>query len=585
MTAVLVELALRQVRGRLWRWLRLLRQPRYLVGTIFGLLYFTWFVVRPGRRVRIASLAPWLEQYGEAVQVAGAVLLAVAVSIAWLLLAAKPKLPLTEAEILTLTTAPLTRRQVLRYAVIKSQLGVLLSVLILSVLTARSGRLHLLPAYWALITLMDLHFKAVGLTKASVADQARPRRLTTILVGSGILVGFWTILGIELAEVWQALTAMLRGGGSLETMLTTLAGSFKTGPAAVLLAPFQWLPSLFVGGGLAWIGVAVLLVLHDQWIVSSPVRMEEPALAHARRRAEREQNRRRPNYRGASSRKRRKVPFPLRPRGVPETAIYWKNLMLTGRSPFRWFARLTLGAPVAAAIAAVFGIGASSFAVLLFVGGSIYAAALFMGGLIFRHDLRNDLRHVEVLKSWPVSGWRLAVAEVLTPVTRSLLMAVVGLAVVTAGGVGAVVAHSSSPIEFSSPRLFEFAALGFSLLPLVFAAAAYAASFQNLLAMTFPAWAVIAARSPQRGPAATGLALLVGLGHFLAMLIGSVLPALTAGAVFFALRLLGRSLALWELPILGLAAAVVLLIEAALVLAWVGKLWDDLDPAQELLDG
>lgn len=586
MTAVLVDLALRQVRGRLRRWLRLLRQPRYLVGTILGLLYFTWFVVRPSRRVRIASMVPWLEQHGDAVQVAGAVLLAVAVSLAWLLMAAKPKLPLTEAEILTLTTAPLTRRQVLRYAVIKSQLGVLFSVLVLSVLTAGSGRLHLLPAYWALITLIDLHFKAVGLTKTGVENLRQPRRFTAVIVGSGILVAFWTIVCFELADVWRALTAMFRGGESLATVLATLAASFETGPAAMLLAPFQWLPSLFVGGGgIAWIGVAVLLVLHAQWIVSSKVRFEEPTLAHARRRAERQQNRRRPDYRGASSRKRRKVPFPLRPRGAPETAIFWKNLMLTGRSPFRWFALLTLGAPAAAAAAAALGVGPASFVVLLFAGGSIYAAALFMGAMFFRHDLRNDLRHVEVLKSWPVSGWRLAIAEVMTPVTRSLLMAVVGLAVVAAGGVGAVVAHGANLAEFSSPRLFEVAALGFFLLPLVVAAVTYTAACQNLLAMTFPAWAVVTARSPQRGPAATGQALLVSLGHFLAMLIGSVLPALAAGAVFFVLRLLGRSFAPWELPLLGLAAAAVLMTEAAFILGWVGKLWDDLDPAQELLDG
>ncbi len=584
MTAALVELALRQVRGRLWRWLRLLRQPRYLIGTLFGVLYFSWFAIRPTRRVRVASLEPWLEQFGDAVQVAAAVLLAVAVSFAWLLLAAKPKLPLTEAEILTLTTAPLSRRQVLRYAVIKSQLGVLFSVFILAVFTVSSGRLHLLPAYWAVITLMDLHFKAVGLTKTAVVENGRG---TAALVAGGvILIGFWTVVGIELEEVWAALTMMLAGGESLDPILEALGATFRSGPAAVLLAPFLWVAALFLGGGfLTWGGVLALLILHVQWIVRSRVRFEEPALAHARRRAEREQNRNQPNYRGASSKKRRRVPFPLRPRGMPEVAIFWKNLMLTGRSPFRWFGILTLAASAVAAAAAVFGIRPSSFVVLLFIGGSIYSAALFMGGLIFRHDLRTDLRHVEILKSWPVSGWRLAVAEVLTPVTRSLLMALVGLAVVAAGGLGSAIATGEGPVQLSSAQLFEFAALGFFLLPLVFASVALAAAFQNLLAMTFPAWAVIAARSPQRGPAASGQALLLGLGHFLAMLFGGILPALAAGLVFFAMHFSGRLFELWELPILGFAAAVVLLVEAAFVLAWVGKLWDDLDPARELLDG
>jgi hypothetical protein len=71
----------------------------------------------------------------------------------------------------------------------------------------------------------------------------------------------------------------------------------------------------------------------------------------------------------------------------------------------------------------------------------------------------------------------------------------------------------------------------------------------------------------------------------LATLLGAVLPALAAAVPFFVLRFFGRPFALWELPVLGLAAAVVLAAEAAFLLAWVGKLWDDLDPAQELLDG
>ena len=182
-------------------------------------------------------------------------------------------------------------------------------------------------------------------------------------------------------------------------------------------------------------------------------------------------------------------------------------------------------------------------------------------------------------------GWRLAVAEILTPVTRSLMMAVVGLAVAAAGAVGSGLAAGSFAESVLGGRMLELVALGFALLPLVLASAAYASSIQSLLAMAFPAWAVVDARSPQRGPAATGQRLLLGLGHMLAMLAGGILPALAGGAAFLVLRLLGGPFRLWELPLLALPAAAVLLAEASFLLAWVGKLWDDLDPAQELLDG
>jgi len=553
LTAVLVELALRQLRGRLWRWLRLLRQPRYLVGTLLGVLYFGWFVLRPSRRVGVAGIAPWLEQHGDAVQVVGALALALAASLAWLLMAAKPKLPLTEVEVLTLAGAPLTRRQVLRYAVIKSQLGILFTVLILTLATAYAGRLHLLPAYWALLTLADLHFKAVGLTKAAFAAGPPARQRAAIAAGVCVLAVFWTVVLVE--------------------------------PAGLLLTPFRWVTSIFAGAGLPWIGVAVLLVAHDRWVVSSRVRFEEPALAHARKRERRQQSRQRSESRVVSSEARRQVPFPLHPQGRPEAAILWKNLMLAGRRPFRWLVLLIPGPPLAAAMAATLGIGPAYFHFVYFIGGAVFATAMVLGGMLYRQDLRTDLLHVGVLKSWPVHGWRLAVAEILTPVIRSLMMAVVGLAVAAAGAVGSGLAAGSLAAGILGGRMFELVALGFALLPLVLASAAYASSVQNLLAMTFPAWAVIDARSPQRGPAASGQKLLLGLGHMLAMLVGGVLPVLAGVAAFFVLRLLGRPFHVWELPFLALPAAVALLAQTSFLLAWVGKRWDDLDPAQELLDG
>ena len=220
MTGIFLEIALRRVRGRLWRWSRLLRQPRYLVGTLIGAAYFIWLLTpRRGQEVELRGLTTTLEALGGPLQVVAAVILAASLSVAWLMLPSRPRLPLDEAEILTLTTAPLTRRQVLRYALIKSQLSIVLSVFILFVLTGRSAeRLQLLPAYWLLLTVMDLHFKAVGMTKARVAALPSSQRNAAIAAGLGVLVVFWTIIARELRGAWAAVTAVSLSGTIRRTM-------------------------------------------------------------------------------------------------------------------------------------------------------------------------------------------------------------------------------------------------------------------------------------------------------------------------------------------------------------------------------
>jgi len=132
-------------------------------------------------------------------------------------------------------------------------------------------------------------------------------------------------------------------------------------------------------------------------------------------------------------------PFPLPPRGLPELAFLWKNL-LSLRSSL--FSRRALGIVLGVGIWAYFGLkplmlahrmsggnDGLGFLVLIFCG-IIAAYTLILGPQIARQDLRNDLPNADLLKTYPMQGWRLALGELLAP--TAILTVVLWVAILAA---------------------------------------------------------------------------------------------------------------------------------------------------------
>jgi hypothetical protein len=87
----------------------------------------------------------------------------------------------------------------------------------------------------------------------------------------------------------------------------------------------------------------------------------------------------------------------------------------------------------------------------------------------------------------------------------------------------------------------------------------------------------------QKGVARFGQNFLVTWVLFLAVFLG-ILPGLAlAGGVLGLQWLTGLPVVAWELPLLGLLAALPLLVEAAGLVWAAGRAWDRLDPSRELL--
>ena len=184
MFRALLYLRLTSLANRLLVAGRRLRRPKYLAGAIVGVAYFYFLVFRrigggyaprdaAGAGVPAAALAGSLRELGAAL-----IFLLAFSRQAWAW-AARPKpvgLRFTEAEIAFLFPAPLTRRRLVHFSLLNSQLLILLSSLALSLFFNRGQGLGGNPlthavGWWVILSTLRLHSTAAGLTAARVLQQ------------------------------------------------------------------------------------------------------------------------------------------------------------------------------------------------------------------------------------------------------------------------------------------------------------------------------------------------------------------------------------------------------------------------------
>ncbi len=140
MNPALLFLLVRSVRGRIVRSLRLLKQPKYLIGIlVYGAWRGFWmsnfiydfFDVEEGERiveVQFGGMEGIHEVAAEtlpAVHLVAALLLAFAITVWWLVPWGRLALNLRQSEIHLLAPAPVQRRHLLQYATLRSQPGIL----------------------------------------------------------------------------------------------------------------------------------------------------------------------------------------------------------------------------------------------------------------------------------------------------------------------------------------------------------------------------------------------------------------------------------------------------------------------------
>lgn len=558
-----------------------LRQPKYLIGFCVGLLYFYWLIARPGGGMRgpreVGGALPGADggmfsALGDVVAVGG---LAVLVLLTWIFGSAETPFTFQLAETDFLFPAPLTRRQVIQFRLLRTQVPLLISAAFSVLIFSRAHFDAQLPlrilALWLVYLTLQLHYAGAALVRGSLSQQGMTglrRRLVTLGAIAALLGGLW--LGVR-ASLPRVLAAWSEdsGAGAAE-----LVRALHHGVLGVVLWPlFALKGPLLAATPLEFAQrlPAALLVAaaHYVWVVRSTLGFEEAAVEHAGKVARRLEARRRGRdvpVGGAKGAPRALVP--LAASGPPATAIVWKNATGALRE-FRLRTLVLLIVLIVAMGGVLGGEGRSGPANLIAVLAlALSGLALVFGPLALRYDLRRDLELLDVLKTYPVRGFELVAAEVLGPVLL--------LSAVTAFGV--CLAFAASLASHSSlPSLGDRVAMLIGALALIPAVLTVLLLVQNAAALLFPAWSAI---GPDRatGFEATGQRILSFVGTAFALLVAVLPAALVGGVAAIGARALG-SAPIWAAAVWAVVGAAVLGAESYVGIRLLGPAWEKLEPA------
>src|SRR5438093_157020 len=136
----LLYLTLCSLRNRMRVRLKRLKEPRYFIGMIAGLGYLWTVFLRPRARSG-GSLGALLATSGArlSIELAGATFLFLIAASAWIPSRRRPALNFSRADIQFLFPVPLTRKELIRYKVIRSQVGVLIGSAIMTLFFRRAS--------------------------------------------------------------------------------------------------------------------------------------------------------------------------------------------------------------------------------------------------------------------------------------------------------------------------------------------------------------------------------------------------------------------------------------------------------------
>jgi ABC-2 type transport system permease protein len=596
MTGAFVFLIWNSWKNRMLMRVRRLKQPKYLIGLIVGVLYFFYFFgyrffIGAGRRgINGTMITPenafWFESIG-ALVLCGMALLA------WVLPTSRAALIFSESEIAFLFPAPVKRRTLIHYRLIKSQVIIILMILFLTLISGRfmAGKIAWIHAlgWWVILSTLGLHRLGASFARTWMLDHGISnwkRRVVVLLLVAAVVTGvvIWAKQTLPKPDaIEHYFHENLQPGAPYspsishaEDLELYIRAVLQSGPVPYLLYPFRLVVQPYVA--LDWpefLSVfwpaLLLMALHYMWVVRSNVAFEEASVEASRKVAERvaaiRANRGQPY---STPKKKKKAPFKLQTGGSPMVAFLWKNLIGAGHafSLRFWFMILW--------IAVVTGIvmphSTRGFALADFVG--LFAMmflmmSFFIGPQLMRQDFRQDLPMADVLKTYPMKGWQVALGELAAPVT--ILTGIQWILIALAASLGVRLHQNNFPLEW---RL----ALGGSLALLAPALNCVTLIIPNATVLMFPAW-FSAGKENTQGIEVMGQRIIFAFGQFFVFL-GALLPAGMAFVIFYFLSrmLVGEVLAV---PIGAFWATVVLAAEAWFGLLWLGKLFEKIDLSQE----
>ena len=565
------------IKNRLAMRVKRLRKPKYLFGAIVGGLYFYFYLFRI---LRAKGRPPISLAHHEIAESIAALALMIIILLAWVIPNSRAALAFTEAEVAFLFPAPITRRALIHFKLLKSQFAILFSALLMAVIAHGYGKNYIISAlgWWALLSMFNLHLLGSSFTLTMLMDKGistRTRRacFLGVVVALIAVVYFWTR---------SALPPLPQGAGrSDSSWLFDYAGQvLRTGPLPYLLYPFKLMVAPYfapdLGKFLFAIGPALAIIaLHYWWVTRSNIAFEEASIERSRKDADRIAAVRSGNWRAMQKpKKAARAPFVLNSTGNPAIAVFWKNLISVGHGVSARIFLIVLWAAIASAGILRSQGGANVQFVIFLFAAMLSGMSLISGPQMLRNDLRQDLPAADLLKTYPMAGWRIVLGELLAPA-----------AILAAGQwILLTIAFVTFPQQIGG----KLPLVPFQLRFGIALAAAVVLPFVDLIAMLipnasallFPAWFQLGKDGP-RGFETTGQQMILMFGQMLVLLI-SLLPASAAFiAVFFLVSFVSTNAA--GIFLGGIAAAAVLAGEAALGIKLLGTFFERLDLSEENL--
>ena len=517
MIGTFLTVAFLTLKNRLWQGVRRLREPRYLIGAMAGAAYFWFLIFRRASGAGNGKLLLLTTSISPVAADMASIVVLLLMVLAWALPGDSGGVDFSDAEIAFLFPAPLRRRDLLLYKILRAQPQALFSALIMTVLGW--WRQGLFVGVWATISVLSIYFTMVSLGRARL----RLMRIGFIprLIGVAAIVG--GLYGLARSELRTISFAGLKNAKAVFQLLGTLSPPFhKPLVRTILFIPHLFasaaIPSSIASLAINALAVVALGIGFFYIAVAINVSFEEASIGVSLKRSARRQRTRGQRPGTLVLFRRAPAPFRLGETGPVGMAIVWKNLIALMRNSIAWVIVF------AAILAFMLGIAiwANEPGSYLGIGMALLSMAGFFPLLapnVFANDLRLDMPRLEVLKSYPISGEHLIAAEIAAPLA---VISILEMLFATAASVMISMSGQTSKqllVYIATPQFIV------AVLLLTLPVCAVQLLIRNAIPVLFPAWAVRSKDEP-RGFVATGQRLITLAGNLIVLAVALIPAAL-----------------------------------------------------------
>lgn len=545
---------------------RRLKQPKYILGLIGGVAYLWFFLFRRGN----GSIGGLFSR-GSMIHAVPTVIagwLTLYLVLPWFIVADDTGIPFSAAEVSFLFPAPLRRSGLIAYRVVSSIVAAGFSGLVMALIFSHrsmfSSHVLFTVASWILLmsALQLYSILAAVIVMRLQGASIRAARRRQILFALLVLVAAGIIY--ELVHT-PAIGATNTPGDFIVAVGASRTLGWVLWPARLLIQPF------FASGIGATLEALGLVALAVGVLALAIIRLESPfedaSISGADRLAARLQRMRQTGTIRAAKAptSERREPFALDRVPGQWSALVWKNLLASGSwwlGMRRWLQAVAFLLVLSFVATKINGAAKTPINVAQFAIGWIgLIGSVFYGPMLMRFDLRQDLPNLDILRTYPLPGWKTMLGLILAPttiITSYLWLSLLAMYL--------WLNHHSIPIfhgEWSTPSVRALmAGCAAALGPLIVGVQLF---IPNLMATLFPSL-IRPAQAGSAGIDQFGQRILLTFGQMFTLLIFLAPPGLLAWLLIFASKwIFGAGPAL---TLGGLGAAIVLVGEL-----WIGFWW------------